>query len=486
MLSLSLLATLATAAPNVTRSAQGVGPETVDNFAGYVTVNSSRHLFYWFFESRGDPANDPFILWMTGGPGCSGMLALMVENGPYKVNSDGTLRLNPYSWNEKANILFIDQPVGTGFSYDSNPFDIGVTNEKEMASNMFEFFQNWFAANPKYAKQPFFIAAESYGGHYAPALAQFIQQNNAAAATPINLRGVMIGDGLVDPVHQYPSYPAFAREHQTQMQLTNAQVGIMEAGLAVCLPLAAACDGTNATCQDCNSPHTAGGGCAPPKDDPKGLPCCRDESGVPCTKALLKYLACSNAYDFCNLAELIPAQESGKFNLYDVRLPCEVPPLCYDFSAPTNWFNNPTNLAALGAHKKSWTSCNRAVEIKLVFAGDWMESFASAVTGLLEGGVPVLAYFGEDDFIVNWLGGQAWTRALKWSGHAGFLTAKNTSYIVGGADAGSFKSHGGLTFMKLRDAGHLVPMDQPKTALDMLGKFLKGEPFAPGANVVEA
>eukprot|EP00966_Prymnesium_polylepis_P280777 6487525-Prymnesium_polylepis.1 len=72
---------------------------------------------------------------------------------------------------------------------------------------MFEFFQNWFAANPKYAKQPFFIAAESYGGHYAPALAQFIQQNNAAAATPINLRGVMIGDGLVDPVHQYPSYP---------------------------------------------------------------------------------------------------------------------------------------------------------------------------------------------------------------------------------------------------------------------------------------
>ena len=80
-----------------------------------MTVNNTRNLFYWFFESRGDPATDPLILWMTGGPGCSGMLALMVENGPYKVTSDGELSLNPYSWNEKANILFIDQPVGTGF-----------------------------------------------------------------------------------------------------------------------------------------------------------------------------------------------------------------------------------------------------------------------------------------------------------------------------------------------------------------------------------
>merc|ERR1719408_713472 len=92
-----------------------VGPETVDNFSGYVTVNGTRNLFYWFFESRGSPSTDPFILWMTGGPGCSGMLALFVENGPYHVTSTGGLALNPYSWNTNANILFIDQPVGSGF-----------------------------------------------------------------------------------------------------------------------------------------------------------------------------------------------------------------------------------------------------------------------------------------------------------------------------------------------------------------------------------
>lgn len=54
------------------QDAAGVGPETVTNWAGYVTVgaNKTHDLFYWFFESRNDPANDPFILWMTGGPGC--------------------------------------------------------------------------------------------------------------------------------------------------------------------------------------------------------------------------------------------------------------------------------------------------------------------------------------------------------------------------------------------------------------------------------
>ncbi|KAL1523449.1 hypothetical protein AB1Y20_018389 [Prymnesium parvum] len=475
------------AAFNVTRSLHGIGPESVENFAGYVTVNRTRHLFYWFFESRGNPATDPFILWMTGGPGCSGMLALLVENGPYHVGAGGSLTLNPYSWNEKANILFIDQPVGTGLSYNSNPLDIGVTNELEMAANMYDFFQSWFAAFPKYAQLPFFIAAESYGGHYAPALAHFIQTANQARTKPrINLRGVLIGDGLVDPVHQYPSYPAFAKAHQQQMQLTDGAIGVMEAALLLCVPLAAACDGSNVTCQQCISPHTSGGGCAPPPDDPHGLPCCRDEQGVPCTPEVLRFLACSNAYDFCNFGELLPVQMAGRVNPYDVRLPCEVKPLCYDFSAQTEWMNRPETLAALGARKKSWASCNREVEIKLVFAGDWMKTYRASIAALLEDDIPVLIYHGEYDFIVNWMGGRAWTNALQWSGQAGFLLSKNSTFTVDGKPAGSFKSYRGLTFMKLTDAGHLAPMDQPAATLEMVAKFIRGEPFVQLPHVVEA
>jgi len=248
--------------------------------------------------------------------------------------------------------------------------------------------------------------------------------------------------------------------------------------LAGCIPLAKACGSYNTTCQACNSPKTPSGNCGPPKDDPKGLPCCLDPDGIPCTNQTLRFLACSNAYDVCNIGELIPIQDSG-VNLYDVTKPCTKPPLCYDFSKETAWLNDPKNIAAIGAKKKSWTSCNREVEIKLVFAGDWMLTFKDAVKSLLEGDIPVLIYHGENDIIVNWMGGQAWTNALQWSGSSGFANAKNTTYTVDGETAGSFKSFKGLTFMKLASAGHLVPMDQPKTALDMLSKFLAGQPFMP-------
>merc|ERR1712054_734902 len=107
-----------------------------------------------------------------------GMLALFVENGPYHVDNNQKVTINPYSWNTRANILYIDQPVGTGFSYNSNPLDIGVTNEHEMGLDMWEFFQHFFSAHPKYAKLRFFITGESYAGHYIPALAHTIQEKN--------------------------------------------------------------------------------------------------------------------------------------------------------------------------------------------------------------------------------------------------------------------------------------------------------------------
>ena len=128
--------------------------------------------------------------------------------------------------------------------------------------------------------------------------------------------------------------------------------------------------------------------------------------GLTALANLFRFLACSNAYDVCNLGELIPIQSSG-INLYDVTKPCTgephshsyqicrsrvptVKPLCYDFSAPTKWLNDANNIKAIGAKKSSWASCNRAVEVKLVFAGDWMLSFAEAIKGLLEAKIPVI------------------------------------------------------------------------------------------------
>ena len=143
----------------------GYGPDTVINFSGYFGVhNDERHLFYWFFESRNDPSNDPFIIWLTGGPGCSSMLALMVENGPYYVMDNLTLEINENSWNTKSNIMWIDQPAGTGYSYDDNEQADGVYTENEVAQDLYEFIQKFFAKNPKYADLDFYVTGESYAG----------------------------------------------------------------------------------------------------------------------------------------------------------------------------------------------------------------------------------------------------------------------------------------------------------------------------------
>eukprot|EP01027_Heterolobosea_sp_BB2_P004616 GEZU01007079.1.p1 GENE.GEZU01007079.1~~GEZU01007079.1.p1 ORF type:complete len:198 (-),score=67.03 GEZU01007079.1:402-995(-) len=136
----------------------------VNNYSGYITINQTSHMFYWFFESQNDPVNDPFILWMTGGPGCSSILALFTENGPYRVNANGTgISANPYSWNTNANVLWVDQPVGTGFSYSDDPNKDYVKDEAQMAADMWEFLQKFFQQYPQFLKNDFYIIGESYG-----------------------------------------------------------------------------------------------------------------------------------------------------------------------------------------------------------------------------------------------------------------------------------------------------------------------------------
>ena len=135
----------------------GYGPEAVINFSGYYPVHKGkRHLFYWFFESRTDPTNDPFIIWLTGGPGCSSMLALLGENGPYflKNNSYTELEINPFSWNNNSNIMWIDNPSGSGYSYDDDPLIHGVCTENEIASDLYELVQQFLHDHPKYALLP--------------------------------------------------------------------------------------------------------------------------------------------------------------------------------------------------------------------------------------------------------------------------------------------------------------------------------------------
>ncbi|KAH9326408.1 hypothetical protein KI387_006586 [Taxus chinensis] len=204
-------------------------------YSGYVTVNqqAGRALFYWLTEATTNPSSKPLVLWLNGGPGCSSVAYGAAEElGPLHISSDGkTLFLNPYSWNKcmytkfppdlcfsdcvcnyvywsvffaVANILFVESPAGVGFSYSNTSSDLHNSGDARTAEDAYVFLINWLQRFPQYKYRDFFIAGESYAGHYVPQLAQVVYRNNKGLQKPIiNLRGFMVGNAVTDAYNDY-------------------------------------------------------------------------------------------------------------------------------------------------------------------------------------------------------------------------------------------------------------------------------------------
>lgn len=150
----------------------------VNQYSGYLSVGPNENMWFWLyvnslillracqlnfcsFEARNNPTTAPLATWFNGGPGCSSMIGLFQENGPcHFVNGESTPSLNPYSWNNYANMLYIDQPIGVGFSYGTDP----VTSTLTAAPYVWTLIQAFYAQFPRYENRDFGIWTESYGG----------------------------------------------------------------------------------------------------------------------------------------------------------------------------------------------------------------------------------------------------------------------------------------------------------------------------------
>jgi len=169
---------------------------TFKQFSGYIQVSPTRNIHYWYIESSNNPSTDPVVFWTNGGPGCSGLLGLGTEFGPFIFEKDGILSKNPNTWNQVANILYVEQPAGVGFSYYTDDSDKIVGDDRAAVDN-YQLIQEFFRRFPERVTNPFYIASESYGGHYIPHLAKEILDQNTDES--INFRGFMIGNPYVDP-----------------------------------------------------------------------------------------------------------------------------------------------------------------------------------------------------------------------------------------------------------------------------------------------
>ncbi|EYU33073.1 hypothetical protein MIMGU_mgv1a022493mg, partial [Erythranthe guttata] len=193
--------------------------KNISQFSGYITVNEShgRALFYWFFPAQSQPINNPLLLWLNGGPGCSSIgYGAAVELGPLRVGKNGAnLEFNPHSWNKEANLLFVESPIGVGFSYTNTSSDFALIDDEFVAEDTYNFLVNWLNKFPHFKNHDFFISGESYAGHYVPQLAELIydRNNNRNKYPYINLKGFIVGNPETNDYFDYKGLLEYAWSH---------------------------------------------------------------------------------------------------------------------------------------------------------------------------------------------------------------------------------------------------------------------------------
>ncbi|EJU01527.1 alpha/beta-hydrolase [Dacryopinax primogenitus] len=395
-------------------------------YTGYVDAGP-RHMFFYYFESRRSPATDPLLLWLTGGPGGSSAIGLLMELGPCRVlpvssttpTSNSGTAPHPYSWNTQANLLFLDQPAGVGFSY-LDPEAGGVRGTSEEAAKDVFAFLHAFLEGFGMQGRDFHISGESYAGRYIPVYASYIIDSNRRAAfqglQPINLKSVLIGNGYTDVPTMLTSYYDLACLNvSVPPYLDISQCVRMK-------PVIPRCE------------QMLRDGCVTVRDE----------------------LGCGAARAFCESELWMPTWKSGR-NPYNVAEIC-----------PTT--DNPV----VSCYPiMQWMSAYLNLISTLSLLGVDEHAKEYYVTGLLERGMDVLIYVGTYDNVCNWVGNSRWVEALEWTGQLAFNSRDLTEWTVHGRRAGLTKHAKGLTFATVDAAGHMVPYDKPVEALAMLNRWLE-------------
>eukprot|EP00924_Labyrinthula_sp_SR-Ha-C_P003605 snap_masked-scaffold_3-processed-gene-0.24-mRNA-1 protein AED:0.10 eAED:0.11 QI:0/-1/0/1/-1/1/1/0/463 len=186
----------------------GIGKPTTYQETGYLLVNEdyNSNLFYYFVQSSNKKIPSikiPLMLWLQGGPGGSSLWGAFAFIGPYILkehHSKLKLEKNPYAWTDFAHVIFVDQPVGTGFSFTEDEAGYSV-NDETTAGDLYKGLSEFFKRRPDLVDNPFFIFGNSYAGKYTPSIAhRIIMENEKVGAKRMNLQGIGLGNSWTDPL----------------------------------------------------------------------------------------------------------------------------------------------------------------------------------------------------------------------------------------------------------------------------------------------
>ncbi|XVF89286.1 hypothetical protein PTKIN_Ptkin19aG0117900 [Pterospermum kingtungense] len=420
-------------------SLPGQPPVTFSQFSGYVTVNDEhgRALFYWLTEATTVPQKKPLVLWLSGGPGCSSVAyGASEEIGPFRINKTGSsLYLNKYSWNIEANILFLESPAGVGFSYTNTSSNLKDPGDNRTAEDSLIFLIRWMSIFPQYKHREFYIAGESYAGHYVPQLAKKIYEYNQAYSRPIiNLKGFIVGNAATDSYYDDIGTVLYWWSHSMISDTTYNAI------IKYCNFTA---EKSSKNCDDAVSyamEHELGS---------------IDQYSIYTPSCLL---STNNSARHIRLrSSLLHRRVSG----YD---PCTE-------NYAEKYYNRAEVQKAMHANTTGipykWTGCSTVIN------KNWKDSEKSILPiykELVAAGLRIWVFSGDTDSVVPVTGTRFALNHLN-------LRVKTPWYpwYSGNQVGGWTEVYEGLTFATVRGAGHEVPLFQPRRAFIVFRSFLAGK-----------
>ncbi|KAF0687149.1 Aste57867_21120 [Aphanomyces stellatus] len=403
--------------------------DSVNQSSGYIQLgNSSTKYFHWYFESRSDPEFDPLVVWLNGGPGASSMIGLLSENGPCNVQSDLSLKYNPHAWNSHANVIWLDQPATTGFSVGPAP------TPESVGPNVYAFLQGFLAKHPSLRNRSLFLTGESFAGHYIPAIAHTIITENAKhnTTTRLNLQGIAIGNGLtnteIQAAHQLDQ--VYKNAYNISLVPVNETAALNQSA-AACVHVLHQCQTNKTMCKDATA---------------------------------------------CFVALQTNTSAYHPYNPFDMRETC-VGGVCSAGELPVaKLLNTPRVLSYLGMPPSFHFELENP-EAFAPFVDNIATSAAPFVETVLHANLPVLLYAGDADLMCNWQGIDAWALNLTWDGAKAYANTTLTPLRRNGTEVAHIRSSSLLTFVRIKNAGHMVPRHQPATMLSLLTSFLTNQSF---------